>query len=108
MQPPQRHSARSTDASMKVPRWRVTSPTMPLSYLTLDQPLRDAQHHVLTGLVFVPLRDRFVARFGQLHARPPPRACRTPRRRRRQGRRTFRSMCWARNWWRMPHKPSIW
>jgi type VI secretion system protein ImpL len=58
------------DTLMKVPRWRVTSPFMPLSYLVFDRTVRDAQRHMLRGLVFVPLRERFIARFGQLSCTP--------------------------------------
>ncbi|QYD71591.1 hypothetical protein KZJ38_31800 [Paraburkholderia edwinii] len=55
---------------MNVPRWRVTSPFMPLSYVTLDRQLADSQRHMLAALVFAPLRDRFDTRFRNLDCAP--------------------------------------
>jgi type VI secretion system protein ImpL len=53
------HSAR--DALFKVPRWQLSSPFMPLSYVFLEDMLADAQQHMLRGLVFEPLHDRLAA-----------------------------------------------
>ncbi len=46
------------DALLKVPRWQLSSPFMPFSYVFLEGRLADAQRHVLGGLVFEPLHDR--------------------------------------------------
>jgi type VI secretion system protein ImpL len=54
----------------RVPRWRITSPYMPLSFVMLERQLRDAERHMLSGLVFAPLRDRFTARLMQLDCTP--------------------------------------
>jgi type VI secretion system protein ImpL len=53
------------DALFKVPRWQLSSPFMPLSYLFLEGRLADAQRHVLRGLVFEPLHDRLAAQLVQ-------------------------------------------
>ena len=53
------------DALFKVPRWQLSSPFMPLSYLFLQGQLGDAQRHVLRGLVFEPLYDRLTAQLAQ-------------------------------------------
>jgi type VI secretion system protein ImpL len=53
------------DALVKAPRWELSSPFMPLSYLFLEGRLADAQRHVLSGLVFEPLHDRLAARLVQ-------------------------------------------
>lgn len=50
------------EALFKAPRWELSSPFMPLSYLFLEGELADAQQHVLRGLVFEPLHDRLTAR----------------------------------------------
>ncbi|VWC49393.1 type VI secretion protein IcmF [Burkholderia lata] len=50
----------------KVPRWRLTSPFMPLSYVFLDGQLADAEQHVLRRVVFAPLHDRLAQRVVQL------------------------------------------
>lgn len=51
---------------MTVPRWRLTSPLMPLSYLALERELRDGQRHLMRSLLFKPLRERLLARLGDL------------------------------------------
>lgn len=53
------------DALFKVPRWQLSSPFMPLSYVFLEGQLADAQQHVLGGLVFEPLHDRLAAQLMQ-------------------------------------------
>ena len=55
-----------TDALQTVPRWQLTSPLLPLSYLMPLRKLDDAQRQMLRVLVFAPLRDRLVARLGEL------------------------------------------
>jgi type VI secretion system protein ImpL len=54
------------DQLRKVPRWRLTSPFMPLSYAFLNNQLDDAQMHVLRGLIFAPLHDGLVQRVARL------------------------------------------
>ncbi|TKC81432.1 hypothetical protein FAZ69_27775 [Trinickia terrae] len=56
---------------MKVPRWHVTSPFMPLSYLTLAGELGDAQQHMLSSVIFAPLRDRLTQRLADMSCVPP-------------------------------------
>ncbi|QCP53541.1 hypothetical protein FAZ95_31360 [Trinickia violacea] len=51
---------------MNVPRWRLTSPFMPLSYMTLESELDDTQEQMLRSVVFAPLRDRLMQRFADL------------------------------------------
>ncbi|MEQ5843483.1 type VI secretion system protein [Paraburkholderia acidicola] len=53
------------DALVKVPRWQLSSPFMPLSYVFLNGRLADGQEHILRGLVFEPLHDRLAARLTQ-------------------------------------------
>ncbi|WP_207005382.1 type VI secretion system protein [Trinickia mobilis] len=50
---------------MNVPRWRLTSLFMPLSF-TLSGDLDDAQEHLLRSVVFAPLRDRLTQRLADL------------------------------------------
>ncbi|WP_322044072.1 type VI secretion system protein [Paraburkholderia sp. J67] len=60
------------DTFVRVPRWRLATPFMPLSYFAMSGRLDDAQHHVLRGLVFTPLRERLVTRLGQLGCASTP------------------------------------
>ncbi|MEX3824593.1 hypothetical protein AB3X93_41140, partial [Paraburkholderia sp. BR14262] len=57
----------AANAFVKVPRWQLATPFMPLSYFGLHRRLDDAQYHVLSGLVFSPLRARLVSRLAELN-----------------------------------------
>jgi type VI secretion system protein ImpL len=57
----------AANAFVKVPRWQLATPFMPLSYFGLHRRLYDAQYHVLSGLVFTPLRARLVSRLADLN-----------------------------------------
>ena len=57
----------AANAFVKVPRWQLSTPFMPLSYFGLHRRLDDAQYHVLSGLVFTPLRARLVSRLADLN-----------------------------------------
>ncbi|HKR40269.1 MAG TPA: type VI secretion system protein, partial [Paraburkholderia sp.] len=57
----------AANAFVKVPRWQLATPLMPLSYFGLRRRLDDAQYHVLSGLVFTPLRARLVSRLAELN-----------------------------------------
>ncbi|WP_027797779.1 type VI secretion system protein [Paraburkholderia acidipaludis] len=57
----------AADAFVKVPRWQLSTLFMPLSWLGLRQRLTEAQHHMLSGLVFAPLRERLVNRLASLN-----------------------------------------
>ncbi|CAD6528441.1 hypothetical protein LMG27952_02215 [Paraburkholderia hiiakae] len=57
----------AANAFVKVPRWQLATPFMPLSYFGLRRRLDDAQYHVLSGLVFTPLRARLVSRLADLN-----------------------------------------
>ncbi|WP_028212600.1 type VI secretion system protein [Paraburkholderia mimosarum] len=64
----------AADAFVRVPRWQLATPLMPLSYFGLRRRLDDAQYHVLSGLVFTPLRARLVSRLADLNCDTGPQA----------------------------------
>jgi len=64
----------AADAFVRVPRWQLATPFMPLSYFGLRRRLDDAQYHVLSGLVFAPLRARLVSRLADLSCDGGPEA----------------------------------